>query len=108
MSDSLDKTLNDLENKVSNYMVTSTKRSKFTGTLSKVNIKSLLIYGSIPAAIIFVIVSWKPSFVCKEKEDEDDMESHLSFKKVSITVISLSLILCGLMFMYLRKKEITL
>lgn len=110
MSDGLDKTLHDLENKVSKYTITtkSPKISNFTGKISNVNIKVILIYGFIPASIIFILASWKPSFVRKEQEDNESLDNQLSFKKFTIAVLGLSLMLCGLLFMFLRKKEIIL
>jgi len=110
MSDSLDVMLDSLQQKVNIYSddTISPKISNVKGYLSKINIKATVIYGSIPVSIIFILVFWKPSFVLKEEDDSEMIDNSLSFKKMCIAVVVLSVMLDGLLFMYLRKKGITL
>ena len=110
MSDSLDNILDELQQKVDIYSETiqSPKIFIMKGYLSKINIKATAVYGSIPVCIIIILIFWKPQFVLKEEEDSEIIDNTLSFKKMCIAVIVLSVMLDGLLFMYLRKQGITL
>ena len=103
----LDDILHKLEEQVNNCL-DSPKISNMKGYLSKINIKATAVYGSIPICIIIILILWKPQFVLIKEDDSEIIENTLSFKKMCIAVIFLSVIFDGLLFMYLRKQGITL
>uniref|UniRef100_A0A6C0LWV6 Uncharacterized protein n=1 Tax=viral metagenome TaxID=1070528 RepID=A0A6C0LWV6_9ZZZZ len=109
----LDVILKSLEKKVSDLSdvnlssPTISKDGYFEKLKSKINLK-ILVYGSIPLFIIIILALWKPSFVRKEQEDSEMLDNKISFKKFSKVVIISSIILYGLLFVFLKQKQIKL
>ena len=99
-----------LEKKVSNYTTTPSSSILKTSSsyLSGINLKVVAVYGIVPVLTIIVLTFTKPSFICKEQEDEESLEKNISLQKLFLSTVVLSVILDGLVFMYLRKKGIKL
>ena len=103
-TDDLEKTLAQLEKKVSSYTTNETKGSTLIDFTKKLDIKILLMYGCIPVAIIILLIKWKPAFVCRETEDNHTLEKKVSFSKITMSVVIISLLIGGLLYMYLHRS----
>jgi hypothetical protein len=109
MDNNFDQTLRKLGEKVTK--ITNYKNSSFSYKQmgKKIKVKAIAIYGT-PFVLSFIILYlWKPGFVIIEVEDDNEQyEIKVSFRKIFITSLIFGTILDGLIFLYLRKKEIKL
>jgi hypothetical protein len=112
MDDNFDETLKKLGQKVNQFTKGTTSKSyepSSRGLVGRINIKALVVYGSPLIAIPLLLFYWKPHLVSEEVEDEEgNYKRRVNFRKLMVTTLISTLILDGLIFMYLRKKEINL
>ena len=108
MDDSFDQTLKQLKDKVSKFA--SENHSSHSGVKKiKFNTKAILVYTTPIVLVTCVLFFTKPFFVTKEVEDSDGVVSlRINFRKLLISIIVLTAMIDGLIFLYLRKKQISL
>ena len=112
MDDNFDETLKKLGQKVNQFTKGTTSKSyesNSRGLAGKINIKALAVYGSPLIAVPLLLFYWKPGFVTEEVEDEEgDYKRRVNFRKLMVTTLISTFVLDSLIFVYLRKKEISL
>ena len=103
-------TLKKLSDRVSQFRSTTVKSResilKF-GFLSKVNIKSPLVYyGAVPLIVAILLFFWKPGFVMEEVSiDGNFSEKKLSFKKLLGSTILFTSIITIIIFIYFYREK---
>ena len=112
MDDNFEQTLKKLGERVSQFTI-SKKNTSYSSSLggitSKVNVKAILVYSAPFILITMGLFFCKPSFITEEVDD-NEMGSviKVSFRKLTVTTLITGSAIAALIFLYLRKKEITL
>lgn len=102
-----DATLKKLSDQVSQFtsITVTSKPSSGSGFLSKVNVKSPIVYyGAIPVIIAVVLFFWKPGFVMEEVSIDGNLPvKKLSFNKLLVGTAVITTIIAIVIYFYRGK-----
>ena len=109
--DNFDTTLQKLATQVS--QITNRSHTSYSprsrGLKDRLNTKVMLFYGAPLVIIVALLFLVKPGFIIEEVEDsKGGLIAKISVRKLLITTLIATSAIDGLIFMYLRKKEIKL
>jgi hypothetical protein len=86
--DNIDQTLAELQQKVSQFVVSNNENTNLNFPILK---KKIIIYFIIPIIIFSILLLWKPSFITKEiKKDGSPPTQKINFVKLLTTTVIIS------------------